>query len=145
MVGKEEDMMVVGRSGGGGRLMGRERSGGDGGNRESVGVVEGVGGSVLVAVVGEGAAVISELFEQQLEEKMRLMEIIDREEKAKELAKLEREKAEAASHTAHKAWESAQKEAYQRKYAQQKAIHKVKYTISLRLQIHHKQILKQNS
>ncbi|KAL9249750.1 U-box domain-containing protein [Drosera capensis] len=69
---------------------------------------------------------ISELFEQQLEEKMRLMEIIDREEKAKELAKLEREKAQAASHAAHKAWESAQKEAYQRKYAEQKAIHEAK-------------------
>ncbi|GAB2227806.1 hypothetical protein Droror1_Dr00009633 [Drosera rotundifolia] len=52
----------------------------------------------------------SELFEQQLEEKMSLMEIIDK-EKAKELAKLEREKAEAASRAAHKAWESAQKEA----------------------------------
>ncbi|GAB2215463.1 hypothetical protein Droror1_Dr00019848 [Drosera rotundifolia] len=36
MVGRGEDTVVVGRSGGGGRLMGREGAGGGGGDRERV-------------------------------------------------------------------------------------------------------------
>ncbi|GAB2217442.1 hypothetical protein Droror1_Dr00000633 [Drosera rotundifolia] len=66
MVGRGEDTMVVGRSGGGGRLMGREGLCGGGGNRESVRVVEGVGGSVLVAVVGNKKESINDIYEMTL-------------------------------------------------------------------------------
>ncbi|GAB4858836.1 hypothetical protein Ancab_010314 [Ancistrocladus abbreviatus] len=64
---------------------------------------------------------ISDLSKLQLEEAMKLKEIEDKEEKAKELARLEKEKAEAALKEAEHAWGCAQREASQRRVAEMKA------------------------
>ncbi|GAB2276777.1 hypothetical protein Dimus_011492 [Dionaea muscipula] len=83
---------------------------------------------VLVLAIGQ----INRLSKQQLEEKMKLMEIMDQEEKIKQVVKLEREKAEAASKAANQALASARREAYQRRDAERKSIREAKQTEKLR-------------
>ncbi|GAB4825904.1 hypothetical protein Ancab_008771 [Ancistrocladus abbreviatus] len=66
---------------------------------------------------------VSDLSKLRLEEAVKLKGIRDKEKKAKELARLEKEKAEAAQKEAEHAWGCAQREAYTRKEAEMKAVH----------------------